>query len=290
MEDKNFISEAQNKAIRLFTYLEKVLSLDKDIIRDFRKTAIAPSPWWIADFPHDIENLNIKEFDTEKNASSGSTEVNTWLSIEKKNITPPPALPKELEEWIEQINPLEQPKAKEKIDRTVQFEKDKNRVQKFKDFYKNFQQGQEVPDDLKEWVILNPSKPPEAIDTRLISDPWAEHLELQSMLSQYIENLWQPWSEKVKKIYKANLLYDELYALRILLKNEGDNYELLWGHGLLTWLHPQIGAIYTPVFLTHLTLNFDPAKRVIEISPDPMFGDLSIFPAYITWNILPRWI
>ena len=41
--------------------------------------------------------------------------------------------------------------------------------------------------------------------------------------------------KKVIKIYKANLLYDQLYALRLLLKNEGDSFELLWGHGLLTW-------------------------------------------------------
>ena len=76
---------------------------------------------------------------------------------------------------------------------------------------------------------------------------------------------------KVVKIYKANLLYDQLYALRFLLKNEGDSYELLWGHGLLTWKHGGVGTIYAPIFLTPLTLYFDASKRVIEISPDPAF-------------------
>lgn len=59
----------------------------------------------------------------------------------------------------------------------MQFDKDKNRVQKFRDFRKNFQQGQSMPEDMKDWVILNPSKLPEAIDTRSISDPWSDHPE-----------------------------------------------------------------------------------------------------------------
>ena len=271
MEDRE-ITDTQNKAIRLFTYLEKALALDDKVVRDFRTTVTAPSPWWLGDLPHDVENLNIKSFETEKKASTDSSNhTGSWLCVEKKNINPPSPPPKELEGWIDEISPLDTPKPKEKIDRIVQFNQDKNRVQKFKDFRKEFHQRYEVPNDLKEWVVLSPDALPEVISTRYIGDYWIDHPELQSLLEEYIENDWLPWSEKVKKIYKANMLYDELYALRLLFKNEGDNFELLWGHGLLTWKHSQVGIIYAPIFLTPLILNFDPSKRSIEISPDPMF-------------------
>ena len=75
----------------------------------------------------------------------------------------------------------------------------------------------------------------------------------------------------MQKYYKANLLYDQLYALRLLLKNEGDNFEFLLGHGLLAWKHQSVGSIYSPIFLTPLILQFDATNRTIEISPDPIF-------------------
>ncbi len=269
-------TELQNKVVRLFTYLEKVLSLDDIIVRDFRSTIAAPSPWWLADFPNDVENLYIKKF--EDNASDGDSKFDqndVWLRVEKKNINPAPPLPDVLSEWISEISPLETPKAKEKIDRKIKFDLDPARVWEFKKFRKEFIQDSlfrnALPDLLKDWVVISPNKLPEAIEQRYIEEFFSEHPGLASLLNDYIENEWRPWAEKVIKIYKANLLYDQLYALRLLLKNEGDSYELLWGQGLLTWKHNGVGNIYSPIFLTPLTLNFIAEKRVIEISPDAMF-------------------
>ncbi len=273
---KKETTELQNKVVRLFTYLEKVLSLDDIIVRDFRATIAAPSPWWLADLPDDVENLYIRKFDNNAVGNDSSLEQNDiWLRVEKKSIDPAPALPDVLTEWIDEISPLEIPKAKEKIARKVRFDQNSVRVMEFKKFRKEFVQESlfksTVPDVLVDWVVLSPNKLPEAIDERYIEEYFSDHPELASLLKDYIENEWSPWAQKVIKIYKANLLYDQLYALRLLLKNEGDSYELLWGHGLLTWKHKGVGAIYSPIFLTPLTLNFIAEKRVIEISPDSMF-------------------
>ena len=262
-------AEAQNKIVRLFTYLEKALALDDTIVRDFRPSMIAPSPWWLADYPHDLENLFIRGFDTEK--ESENVDSSAWLKVQKKNIEPAPALPDKLVEWVIDVNPLDKPRALEKIDRKVRFDSDKERVAEFKKFRKDFQQGDELPESLTDWVVLAPNKLPEAIEVKYVADNWIDHPELEKLLTGYTENEWKRWAEKVKKVYKANLLYDQLYALRLLLKNEGDTHELLLGHGLLTWKHPSVGAIYAPIFFTPLTLDFDAAKRTIEINPDPMF-------------------
>jgi len=262
-------TEAQNKIVRLFTYLEKALSLDDVVVRDFRTAIIPPAPWWLADYPKDLENLYIRSFDTEKEIEEG--QPHAWIKVQKKSIESAPPLPERLIEWVSEITPLEKPQALEKIDRKVRFDSDKIRVSEFNDFRKNFEQGDKITQSLTDWVVLAPNQLPRAIEMRYIPDYWSDHQELAKLLAGYTENDWKPWAERVKKVYKANLLYDQLYALRLLLKNEGDNYELLLGHGILTWKHKSVGKIYAPVFLTPLVLDFDAAKRTIEISPDPMF-------------------
>ncbi len=263
-------ADAQNKIIRLFTYLEKALSLDDTITRDFRSALVAPSPWWLADYPRDLDNLYIRSFDSDKEALD-SEQPNVWLRVQKKNIEQAPLLPERLVEWVTEITPLNKPIALEKIDRKISFEADKERVTEFKQFRKEFEQGDDVPDTLTDWVVLAPDKLPEIIEFKYVSDNWVDHPELEKLLDGYINNEWKGWADKVQKIYKANLLYDQLYALRLLLKNEGDNYELLLGHGLLSWKNSSVGSIYAPIFLTPLTLDFDASKRTIEISPDPIF-------------------
>ncbi len=262
--------DVQNKVARLFTYLEKALALDDSVVRDFRSTTTAPTPWWLADYPSDVENLYIRPFDTEK-AEIDLTKGGAWLKVEKKGIKAAPELPDELLEWVGDITPTDPPLPKDKIDRKVRFDDDGDRVRLFKSFRKDYKQGNTVPESLSDWVITSPNKLPEFIEVKYEEDKWVAHPELAKLLSGYVENEWRPWADKVGKIYKANLLYDQLYALRLLLKNEGDSYELLLGQGLLTWKHSAVGTIYSPIFLTPLTLDFDASKRTIEINPDPMF-------------------
>ena len=264
-------TELQKKVVRLFTYLEKALSLDDTIVRDFRPTTVAPSPWWIGDLPIGAENLFFRNLETNVVDNEASDQNNALLRVEKKNVKRPPNLPDLLTEWVSEIIPTEPPKAKDKIDRKVLFKNDDARVREFKKFYKEFKQGDQPADVLTDWVALSSTKSPEVIEERYIEERFEDHPELQKVLTGYIENDWSPWAEKIIQIYKANLLYDQLYALRLLLKNEGEGYELLWGNGLLTWKNKRAGTICAPLFLTPLTLDFDASKRAIEISPDPMF-------------------
>src|SRR3989338_10150924 len=127
---------SQDKIVRLFTYLEKALALDDTIVRDFRSSMIPPSPWWLSDYPRDLDNLFIREFDTEK--ETASSESGAWLKVQKKNIEPAPVLPERLAEWVIEVNPLDKPRPLEKIDRKVRFDSDKERVNEFNKFSKNF--------------------------------------------------------------------------------------------------------------------------------------------------------
>ena len=183
-------TDAQNKVARLFTYLEKALSLDDTVVRDFRSITTPPSPWWLADLPDDVENLKIKQFDTDRsnNDAAPITDEGVWLRVEKKSIKSAPLLPKELEEWVEEINPIITPQAKEKIDRQVRFEQDGSRVTEFKRFRKEYKESAEIPDFIKDWVVVSPGKLPEAIEVQYKEDFWKDHPELQKLLFGYTKN------------------------------------------------------------------------------------------------------
>ena len=131
-------SEVQSKVVRLFTYLEKALSLDDTIVRDFRPTVTAPSPWWLADLPNDVENLQVRQFETNQTGDEeNATQDEVWLRVEKKSIKPAPSVPDALNEWIYEVNPTDVPKAKEKIDRKIKFDQDETRIREFKNSEKN---------------------------------------------------------------------------------------------------------------------------------------------------------
>jgi len=260
-------SQTHNKVVRLFTYLEKALALDDNVIRDFRASILEPSPWWVADYPDDLDNLYIRRNGPEDDAS---LQDGTILRVQKKDIEKAPPLPDELQEWIVDIIPLEKPKTKDRIDRKTQFSDNQHRIEAFRDFTKDYQTGDVLPDSLEGWVTFLPDKTPEKIKERYIEDPFKNHPELEDLLIKYIDNEWSPWAERTTKAYKANLLYDQLYSLRLLLKNEGDRYELVYGQGLLTWKRDDEETIYSPVFLTPLVLDFNAITRTIQISQDSM--------------------
>lgn len=268
----NIIKRIKNKAVRLFTYIEKILSLNESIDRDFRTTINTDfAPLWLANLPAEAENLRLQSFETEETFDGSSHEMEACLTVEKKAIDPAPKLPKILDEWIGQVTPMQVPAPKIKIAREVKFNEDNSREIKFNKYKKEYKQGASIPPLLNGWVVITPGQLPIKIQANYVDDYWSNHDELQRLLEGYIENEWKPWSNKVRGIYAANALYDQLFALRQLLNNEGDNYELLLGHGLLTWRHENVGDIYSPIFMTPLVIDFDASKGIIEILPDQLY-------------------
>lgn len=262
-------TDSHNKVVRLFTYLEKALALDDSIIRDFRNSVFEPSPWWVADYPTDLENLYIKKNETESSEQSMSQD-GMILRVQKKDIETAPSLPDELKEWVVEVTPLTEPRAIDKIDRKTKFTSDTHRVEAYDRFKDNYDSNKKLPGILDGWVTLLPDQAPEPIKERYIEDPYNDHPELGGLLQKYIDNDWRPWSERTVKAYKVNLLYDQLYALRLALKNEGDKFELVYGQGLLTWKRKDGQSVYSPVFLTPLVLDFNAVTRTIQISQDSM--------------------
>lgn len=280
-ENADIESRSKSKILRLFTYIEKVLSINETIERDFRKTLLEGSNCiWLSSLPKNIENLSVRTFNCEHSPDVDKNDE-PWLRVKKITTDPAPLLPGELNEWIINISPLEIPTPKEAIKREILFKDDKHRKIAFEELKKQQREGNKevnIPDILDGWVIFDQEKLAH-LEKTYYDDYWVNHPELHNLLEGYIKTKWEQWASKMRDIYIANCVYDQLYALRQILKTEGDNCELLLGHGLLTW-HKK-DNIYSPIFNIPLNLEFTPATKTIELGPDPLFRSfVEITPLY----------
>lgn len=83
---------------------------------------------------------------------------------------------------------------------------------------------------------------------------------------EYLSKQWIPWSIEVLPQQKIQNLYTSLFLLYQQLEKEGEGYELLWGHGFLSW---KIGEekIYRPLITTEVELKFDSKRGIFYMVP-----------------------
>jgi very-short-patch-repair endonuclease len=125
-----------------------------------------------------------------------------------------------------------------------------------------------IPEILFNWVEIDEtSHQPIPRGEIIISEIFEDDPTRAPAFEKYTEESWAQWSKKVLPIYRANALYDELFAMNQRLSVEGERIELLWGHLFLTWDHSPGNLIRHPLVLTPVNLMFDPAQRTISLTP-----------------------
>lgn len=269
---------SDDKAQRLFEYISQVYSIDLEVDRHISKYSPV---WWLADLIPSAQ-CKIKQFHLGNNIEGGN-EVpgeNAWLSVTKRSYDSPPPLPVILNGWIEvSQDPAKSPSPKPSIIKRVLFEEDEERLTAFNEYIKQWEElkasdteeSLAPPEVLSGWIdVTQPEdQPPLYISEREIGEYFKDDENRVSALNQYVATQWKPWSERVLPLFKANILYDQLFSLHQRLTVEGDRIEIVWGHLFLSWNHHANTAdnVYYPLVLTLVNLSFDPMKREITLSP-----------------------
>ncbi|WP_239308325.1 MULTISPECIES: AAA domain-containing protein [unclassified Frankia] len=91
--------------------------------------------------------------------------------------------------------------------------------------------------------------------------------EVRAELARWVVEHWQPWAERAMPARAARRLYQHLYDLRLRLQRDNARYELVWGHGVLSWL-PAGEAVNHPLLLTPVTIEMDADTGVLSVQPD----------------------
>ena len=269
----------KDKTYRLFEYISHVYSIDLPVDRDITK--YGAELWWQADITPSSQ-CKIKEFNsgsnvTDQNDQKETSEEDIWLSVIKRNYDDPPELPFILKDWIYlSSNPTTTPTPKPSILRTVIFEDDKQRLAVFKNYAKLWEKSKEsnskppeIPKILIGWIDETRPKDmsPVFMPKREIEEKFEDDITRPPAFTEYVEGQWKSWSERVLPLYKANVLYDELFSLHQRLGVEGDRIEIVWGHLFLSWKHSPGNIVYHPLMHTPINLTFDSKRRTITLSP-----------------------
>jgi len=269
----------RTKAQHLFQYISQAYAIDLPVIRNVNE--YRGQLWWQSDIVPSHQ-CHIKQFDFKndepESEQQAESEEGAWLRVSKRLFDNPPSPPSVLLEWVELFpNPTKRPISKPGILQRVSFEDDPNRQTLFNDYlhhwqeYQNHQSGTQptLPENLIGWVeeVTGIDQLPEPITEREIERKFEEEPKRVQAFEEYIQKQWEPWANRVLPLFKANVLYDEMFNLYAQLSVEGDRIEILWGHLFLSWANaPDIG-IFHPLILTPLNLHFDPERRTISLNP-----------------------
>lgn len=90
---------------------------------------------------------------------------------------------------------------------------------------------------------------------------------LEEALRSYVEGPWRAWAEIAGPAKQTRDLYDSLFELRQRLQRESATVELVWGHGILSWVVDGIRIVH-PLVTTQVQLGFDEKTGTISVEPE----------------------
>ncbi|MDD3995147.1 MAG: AAA domain-containing protein [Bacilli bacterium] len=253
-----------DNGIKLFEYLEKLSLLNINIRNNIKKLSGEECVFNLEDeesFPV-IKNIFLKNR-LEKKWGDQNDSSENFLSIERYKIEKPPVLPKELENWIDYDSiDFIKPEPKEFIIVTEYFKDNNEREKAFKDIKENGNNP-----ILLGWIKKDSYGNFEKIEEITRKIFFKDIHDLESIYNDWIEMKWKVWKEKNYQYYLVNQTYDKFFSLRSFLKTELDNYDLLWGHDILTWKNGN-SEIYYPTLFTPVSIELDAEKNTIFIKKD----------------------
>ncbi len=187
-------------------------------------------------------------------------------------------MPTILKEWvILSANPSKIPITKPSVLGLETFDSDFRRATVFREYENLFIKWHKLktgdkpilPEILAGWVDeTHPiDQLPIFIDSREVEERFEDDKNRVIELNKYIKGQWKTWAERVFPLYKANVLYDQLFSLHQRVSVEGDRIEIVWGHLFLTWNHSTGTSIYHPLIITPVNLHFDAMRRNISLIP-----------------------
>ena len=137
-----------------------------------------------------------------------------------------------------------------------------------------------VPEDIAAHLrtgVTDPEHEPafdSGFDDWFADDP-AEASRLREVLRGYVEGPWQAWAPQARTALKARKLYEDLYDLRLRLQRESAVIELVWGHGILSWVVDGTRVVH-PMVTTQVQLSFDAETGAISVEPEALVPHLEI--------------
>ncbi len=131
-----------------------------------------------------------------------------------------------------------------------------------------------IPNFLKEWLSnfdqLNHALPErhewlERKDDK--GEVYREQFSASIDRLAFWQELLEEWRQWQKICKQRERVYNQFFTWFQQMKREGEDYELLWGHGIFTWKH-ESGDIKRPFFVTPIEIDFNSNEGIFKIAPN----------------------
>ncbi len=128
-----------------------------------------------------------------------------------------------------------------------------------------------LPVILNQWVKTwnNPGQEPQVEEIIIhgsIEEAFEDDPKRVQEYQKWLKEEWHPWAAEAKSKKEIQNLYMELFSLHQRFQREGDDIELVWGHGLLSW-KVKNEFIQRPLLVTRVELQFDAKEGIIFLIP-----------------------
>ena len=222
------MSPERDKAIRLFTYLKDICALRTTQVRN---VAAYDQVFWLSDLPrHKLCCCTIWRL-TDPSLPTSEQHADPWIEIRKPVLKSPPELPDELEPWVkdEELadSSLSEPGIYEQIPLSAL-------------------QGDSDTD---------PNALASINDYPHVFDRWVD----------YVAAKWKPWADEDRELQKVQKAYNQLFNIYQRQEKLGEQYEVIFGAGLLLWKSPNSGEIKRHILAIQARIEFDRVRGIMSV-------------------------
>ena len=124
---------------------------------------------------------------------------------------------------------------------------------------------EQLEDSSQEFPELNTTLPGDSAD-----DPplrLEDHPEVREAWDTYIENHWWAWAAQDRREKPARAIYADLYSMFQRQRRLGEEFEIVFGLGLLNWRLPGGHLVRRHLIVARVTVEFDAASGTLTVTP-----------------------
>ena len=255
------LSAVNQIVLSIFEYLKAVKDLQYPVIKDFREY---DNHWWQSELPQD-ESVRLM---------GDCRAPDAWLEVDKTEIPKSPRVPSQLDGWLigspKDFNNLPGHHDTRSLLTAKELEELAGLEEVIASITNKIKANEKKHNETKDSVEREQMAEIIAIDQEKLDTYEYRWLELEEkrevkfIASKARVNAWEVWIDQWKawqriaiERNKSQILYGEMFALHHRMKREGDELEIFWGHGLLSWKGEKTTILH-PVIITDLELDFQP--------------------------------
>ena len=221
-------SEKNNKAIRLIAYLGELAKLRSKLVQDIQTYE---KVLWVHDIPREPKYCYAKGW-----GNQDEIDDDIWIEIRKYQEPQLPSVPDICAKWVNHDTLSNIDNVPELYQTTVE-------------------QVEEIDAESGETIVVN-----KTID--LDDNP-----QIQVEWKKYLDDKWLPWTEVHAKWQRVHKVYSKLFNIYQDQLKLGEEYELAFGIGLLTWKTPSSHLVRRHLITAKASLSFEAHLGKFTVRP-----------------------